>query len=289
MGDEGQVRLDPEMEEALPNATMKDIMELADILNTNPQDFVMEAYADPLQYFEPDKPNDVKPEEVLEKLKKNDGELKEVNLNNICGISEQLFCDIFNALKNNVKCVKFSACNCDLSDLAVSTLCAVLEENSQVKSLSIENNRVSPDPGGAGSACGGEDRQRDLQEPAHHEGRHHPRVQGSHRQGEQAHDCEHGQAPHQQTEGWRTTRVRSFVGSRQDHRLIHWSPTGHPLVTHWSPIGQPLVNHWSTIGHPLVTHSGLTHHIFFFKVALPDFILGRIFYVYQYIVVVQET
>ena len=25
----------------------------------------MEAYADPLQYFEPDKPNDVKPEEVM--------------------------------------------------------------------------------------------------------------------------------------------------------------------------------------------------------------------------------
>merc|ERR1711953_780463 len=143
--DEGQVRLDPEMEEALSNATMKDIMELADILNTNPQDFVMEAYADPLQYFEPDAPNDVKPEEVLEKLRANDSALKEVNLNNICGISEQLFCDIFNALKNNDKCVKFSACNTDLSDLAVSTLCAVLEENSQVKSLSIENNRVSPD------------------------------------------------------------------------------------------------------------------------------------------------
>merc|ERR1712107_15949 len=143
--EEGQVRLDPEMEEALSNATMKDIMELADILNTNPQDFVMEAYADPLQYFEPDAPNDVKPEEVLEKLRANDSALKEVNLNNICGISEQLFCDIFNALKNNDKCVKFSACNTDLSDLAVSTLCAVPEENSQVKSLSIENNRVSPD------------------------------------------------------------------------------------------------------------------------------------------------
>merc|ERR1712012_510396 len=140
-----QVRLDPEEEQALSNATLNDIMALADILNTNPQDFVMEAYADPLQYFEPDAPNDVKPEEVLEKLRANDSALKEVNLNNICGISEQLFCDIFNALKNNDKCVKFSACNTDLSDLAVSTLCAVLEENSQVKSLSIENNRVSPD------------------------------------------------------------------------------------------------------------------------------------------------
>merc|ERR1719458_2074502 len=69
---ESQVRLDPDMEEALQAATLKDIMELADILNSNPQDFVMEAYADPLQYFEPDPTNDVKPQEVLEKLQKND-------------------------------------------------------------------------------------------------------------------------------------------------------------------------------------------------------------------------
>merc|ERR1711872_241640 len=34
----GTVRLEPEMEEALMNATLNDIMELADILNTNPQD-----------------------------------------------------------------------------------------------------------------------------------------------------------------------------------------------------------------------------------------------------------
>merc|ERR1712243_43221 len=97
--DEGQVRLDPEMEEALSNATMKDIMELADILNTNPQYFVMEAYADPLQYFEPDPPNTTNPKEMLEKIQNNDKETKDVCLNNIAGISEQLFCDIFNAIK----------------------------------------------------------------------------------------------------------------------------------------------------------------------------------------------
>ena len=45
-------------------------------------------------------------------------------------------------------------------------------------------NILQKPPGGDGSAGGGEDRQRDLQEPAHHEGRHHPRVQGSHHQGE---------------------------------------------------------------------------------------------------------
>lgn len=141
----GTVRLEPEMEEALMNATLNDIMELADILNTNPQDFVKEAYADPLQYFEPDPPNDCNPKEVLEKLANNDGETKDVNLNNVNGISEQLFCEIFDALKNNDRVVKFSACNCDLSDFAVATLCSVLDQNSSIKSISIENNRISPD------------------------------------------------------------------------------------------------------------------------------------------------
>merc|ERR1711955_80078 len=140
-----QVRLDPEEEEALSNATLNDIMALADILNTNPQDFVMKAYADPLQYFEPDPPNTTNPKEVLEKLQSNDKETKDVCLNNVAGISEQLFCDIFKAIQNNDQLTKLSACNCDLSDFAVQTLCSVLDQNSSLKSLSIENNRVSPD------------------------------------------------------------------------------------------------------------------------------------------------
>merc|ERR1719438_518303 len=134
-----------EEEQALSNATLNDIMALADILNTNPQDFVMEAYADPLQYFEPDPPNTTNPKEMLEKIQNNDKETKDVCLNNIAGISEQLFCDIFNAIKNNDQVTKFSACNCDLSDFAVQTLCSVMDQNSSLKSLSIENNRVSPD------------------------------------------------------------------------------------------------------------------------------------------------
>merc|ERR1711962_1858707 len=83
---EEAVRLDPDEEAALSSATLDDVMALADILNTNPQDFVMEAYADPLQYFEPDPPNETKPEEVLNKLKSNDGSLNDVSLNNIHGI-----------------------------------------------------------------------------------------------------------------------------------------------------------------------------------------------------------
>ena len=56
------MRLDPEEEEALSNATLNDIMALADILNTNPQNFIMDAYSDPMQYYEPDVPNDTSPE-----------------------------------------------------------------------------------------------------------------------------------------------------------------------------------------------------------------------------------
>ena len=113
--DAGQVKLDPDEEEALSNASVNDIMALADILNTNPQDFVMEAYADPLQYFEPDPPNETNPKEVLEKLKSNDRETKDVCLNNLGGISEEAFCEIFNTLRNNDNITKFSACNVDVS------------------------------------------------------------------------------------------------------------------------------------------------------------------------------
>merc|ERR1740128_267971 len=120
-------------------------MALADILNTNPQDFVMEAYADPLQYFEPDPPNETKPEEVLAKLKSNDSSTKDVCLNNLGGISEKMMCDIFDALRNNDQLTKLSAVNCDISDFAIQTLCSALDQNGSLKSLSVENNRVTPD------------------------------------------------------------------------------------------------------------------------------------------------
>jgi len=142
---EEAVRLDPDEEAALAVATLDDIMALADILNTNPQDFVMEAYADPLQYFEPDPPNETKPEEVLEKIKANDPNTKDVCLNNIGGMSEKLLCDMFDALRTNDKLSKLSAVNCDISDFAIATLCSALEQNGALKSLSVENNRISPD------------------------------------------------------------------------------------------------------------------------------------------------
>ena len=42
-------RLDEDEEEALEGATTEDLMTLAEILGSNPQEFIMEAYADPLK------------------------------------------------------------------------------------------------------------------------------------------------------------------------------------------------------------------------------------------------
>ena len=57
-------RLDDDEESALAEATVEDLMTLAEILGSNPQEFIMEAYSDPLKYYEPDPPNTVDPLKV---------------------------------------------------------------------------------------------------------------------------------------------------------------------------------------------------------------------------------
>ena len=82
------VRLDDDEEAALGVATTNDLMSLAEILDSNPQEFIMEAYADPLKYFEPDANAKVNVDEAIAKVKSNDKELKELNLTNVKDIKE---------------------------------------------------------------------------------------------------------------------------------------------------------------------------------------------------------
>jgi hypothetical protein len=70
------VRLDADEEEALGDATVNDLMTLAEILDTNPQEFIMEAYADPLKYYPPEPPNTTDVEEVKTKIIANDKNTK---------------------------------------------------------------------------------------------------------------------------------------------------------------------------------------------------------------------
>ena len=105
----------------------------------------MEAYADPLKYYEPDKANTTDVAESISKVKSNDKELKDLNLNNIKDIKEETFVELFEAMKNNDNMVKFSAINCDVNDFACATLNCALEQNQCLQSLNLESNRLSPD------------------------------------------------------------------------------------------------------------------------------------------------
>ena len=82
------VRLDDDEEAALGVATTNDLMSLAEILDSNPQEFIMEAYADKLKFFEPDENVKVNLEELIAKVKSNDKDLKELILTNTKDIKE---------------------------------------------------------------------------------------------------------------------------------------------------------------------------------------------------------
>ena len=88
----------------LGDATTNDLMSLAEILDSNPQEFIMEAYADPLKYFEPEAASTVKMDESIQKVKSNEKDLKELNLNNIKDVKEEEYIELFSALKNNDRC-----------------------------------------------------------------------------------------------------------------------------------------------------------------------------------------
>ena len=70
------VRLDADEEEALGDATVDDLMTLAEILDTNPQEFIMEAYADPLKYYAPEPPNTTDVQDAKEKIISNNKDTK---------------------------------------------------------------------------------------------------------------------------------------------------------------------------------------------------------------------
>ena len=84
------VRLDQDEEDALGEATVNDLMTLAEILDTNPQEFIMEAYSDPLKYYAPEPPNTTDVEEVKAKIQANDKNTKVIYKN------ESIICILHN-------------------------------------------------------------------------------------------------------------------------------------------------------------------------------------------------
>lgn len=134
--------LDDEYTQALQIATATDIQDIADILGVT---FQEHCSATALKVFPQEAPNSTNIDEVIQKASTNDGELTDINLNNIKYISDEKWAKLFEALGGNENVESLSAANCNLTDPLCKLLCNCLESNKSIRSLNLESNSVSPD------------------------------------------------------------------------------------------------------------------------------------------------
>uniref|UniRef100_A0A665T440 Tropomodulin 4 (muscle) n=1 Tax=Echeneis naucrates TaxID=173247 RepID=A0A665T440_ECHNA len=182
---EEDVILEPELEEALKNATDAEMCDIAAILGmytlmsnkqyydalgttgtiANTEGINSVVKADPFKIFPEEPPNPTNVEETLERIHNNDSSLTEVNLNNIKDIPIPTLKEIFEAMKGNSHveslsiaatrsndpvayiptCMK-SGCSYQNLSVRVFQACAeMLQENTSLQSLNIESNFITAD------------------------------------------------------------------------------------------------------------------------------------------------
>ncbi|XP_039614043.1 tropomodulin-1 isoform X1 [Polypterus senegalus] len=156
------VTLEPELEEALANASDAELCDIAAILG-------MHTLMSNQQYYEalasstivnkeglnsviqstqykpvPDEePNSTDIEETLERVRSNDTELLEVNLNNIKNIPVPTLKAYAEALKSNSHMQKFSIVGTRSNDPVAFALADMLKVNKTLKSLNVESNFIT--------------------------------------------------------------------------------------------------------------------------------------------------
>lgn len=138
--EEDSSELDDEYSQALQMATAGDIQDIADILGVTFQEHCV---ATTLKVFPTEAPNTTNIDEVIKQVSANDGELQDINLNNIKYISKEKWTSLFSALKDNSVVESLSAANCDLTDPLIKLLCECLESNKTIRALNLESNSVS--------------------------------------------------------------------------------------------------------------------------------------------------
>ncbi|NXD75180.1 LMOD3 protein, partial [Halcyon senegalensis] len=82
-------------------------------------------------------------EESLEKVRKNNPDMKELNLNNIENIPKEMLIDFVNAMKKNKNIKTFSLANVGADDNVAFTLANMLRENRSITTLNIDSNFIS--------------------------------------------------------------------------------------------------------------------------------------------------
>ncbi|XP_069023928.1 tropomodulin-1 isoform X2 [Embiotoca jacksoni] len=156
------VTLEPELEEALSSATDAELCDIAAILG-------MHTLMSNQQYYEalassnivnkqglnsviqctqykpvPDEePNSTDVEETLSRMKRNDPDLVEVNLNNIRNIPIPTLKAYAEALLTNTVVERFSIVGTRSSDPVAFALAGMLKVNTTLKSLNVESNFIT--------------------------------------------------------------------------------------------------------------------------------------------------
>lgn len=160
-----QVILEPELEEALKNATDAEMCDIAAILGmytlmsnkqyydalgttgtiANTEGINSVVKGDPFKLFPAEPPNDTNVEETLERILSNDGGLTEVNLNNIKDIPIPTLKDVFEAMKGNSHVEVLSIAATRSNDPVAHACAEMLQENTSLQSLNIESNFITAD------------------------------------------------------------------------------------------------------------------------------------------------
>ncbi|NXW39137.1 TMOD4 protein, partial [Phaetusa simplex] len=159
---EEQITLEPELEEALANATEAEMCDIAAILGmytlmsnkqyydaicsgtiTNTEGINSVVKPDTYKPVPDEPPNPTNVEETLRQIQANDGALEEVNLNNIKDIPISTLKAICEAMKTNTHVKKLSLVATRSNDPVASAVAEMLMENKTLQSLNIESNFIT--------------------------------------------------------------------------------------------------------------------------------------------------
>ncbi|XP_061116259.1 tropomodulin-4-like [Conger conger] len=158
-----QINLEPELEEALKNATDAEMCDIAAILGmytlmSNKQYYDalgctgiiantegINSVVKPDQYkiYPDEPPNPTNVEDTLQKIQTNDNSLTQVNLNNIKDLPVQTLKEILQAMKtnSNVRTLSIAATRC--SDPVAFVVAEMLQANKSLQILNIESNFIT--------------------------------------------------------------------------------------------------------------------------------------------------
>ncbi|CAG0918646.1 unnamed protein product [Notodromas monacha] len=160
-----RISLENEYEEALSKASVDDIVDLAAILGFHSMMNQDQYHASLLNLGQPlglgwdgitkasrckpvrpEPPNTTDVEDSIRRLANDDSSLRDLNWNNIKGVSSEQFRRLFAALATNTRLEMLSLANTDLTDRTTrhGGLIEALQSNSSLRVLNLESNFLSP-------------------------------------------------------------------------------------------------------------------------------------------------